>query len=116
VMVMMGGMDLPMMAIREQIASAVQIVVQQTRFACGTRKVTSITEVTGMERGVIQMQEIFRFQRQGFYDNGKIRGEFMPSGYVPTFYEELRDFGIDVDLGIFGDMDARQHEGHHVNG
>jgi pilus assembly protein CpaF len=116
VMVMMGGMDLPMMAIREQIASAVQIIVQQTRFACGTRKVTSITEVTGMERGVIQMQEIFRFQRRGFYDNGKIRGDFVPSGYVPTFYEELRDYGIDVDLGIFGDMPEVQHEGQQGNG
>jgi len=116
VMVMMGGMDLPMMAIREQIASAVQIVVQQTRFACGTRKVTSITEVTGMERGVIQMQEIFRFQRRGFYDNGKIRGDFVPSGYVPTFYEELRDFGIDIDLSIFGDVRERQKNEHGANG
>jgi pilus assembly protein CpaF len=116
VMVMMGGMDLPMMAIREQIASAVQIIVQQTRFACGTRKVTSITEVTGMERGVIQMQEIFRFQRRGFYDNGKIRGDFVPSGYVPTFYEELRDFGIDIDLSIFGDVRERQKNEHGANG
>ena len=105
VMVMMGGMDLPMMAIREQIAAAVQIIVQQTRFACGTRKVTSITEITGMERGVIQMQEIFRFQRHGFYDNGKVRGNFVPCGYVPTFYEELREFGVDLDLTIFGDVD-----------
>jgi pilus assembly protein CpaF len=116
VMVMMGGMDLPMMAIREQIAAAVQIIVQQTRFACGTRKVTSITEVTGMERGVIQMQEIFRFQRRGFYDNGKIRGDFVPSGYVPTFYEELRDFGIDIDLSIFGDVRERQKIEHGANG
>ena len=113
VMVMMGGMDLPVMAIREQVAAAVQIVVQQTRFACGTRKVTSITEITGMERGVIQMQEIFRFQRQGFYDNGKVRGQFVPCGYVPTFYEELREFGIDLDLSIFGDTsDNAGHAGH----
>ncbi|MES2320134.1 MAG: ATPase, T2SS/T4P/T4SS family [Pseudomonadota bacterium] len=102
VMVMMAGMDLPIMAIREQIASAVQIIVQQTRFACGTRKVTSITEITGMERGVIQMQEIYRFQRLGFYENGKIRGHFMPCGCVPTFYEELRAFGVDLDLSVFG--------------
>ena len=102
VMVLMAGMDLPVAAIREQIASAVQIIVQQTRFACGTRKVTSITEITGMERGVIQMQEIFKFQRLGFYDNGKIRGNFVPCGYVPTFYEELREFGVDLDLSIFG--------------
>ena len=116
VMVMMGGMDLPIMAIREQVASAVQIIVQQTRFACGTRKVTSITEVTGMERGVIQMQEIFRFQRMGFYDNGKVRGEFVPTGYVPTFYEELRDFGVEVDLGIFGNGGGDAPMGHASHG
>lgn len=102
VMVLMAGMDLPVTAIREQIASAVQIIVQQTRFACGTRKVTSITEITGMERGVIQMQEIFRFQRTGFEANGKTRGHFMPCGYVPSFYEELRAQGVEIDLSIFG--------------
>lgn len=112
VMVLMAGMDLPVSAIREQIASAVQIIVQQTRFACGTRKVTSITEITGMERGVIQMQEIFRFQRSGFFEDGKIRGQFMPCGYVPTFYEELREQGVDIDLSIFG---PGSHP-HHVTG
>jgi pilus assembly protein CpaF len=118
VMVLMAGMDLPVTAIREQIASAVQIMVQQTRFACGTRKVTSITEITGMERGVIQMQEIFKFQRLGFYDNGKIRGHFVPCGAVPTFYEELREFGVDLDLSIFGkqDAEARDTSGHLRNG
>ena len=105
VMVLMAGMDLPAAAIREQIAAAVQIVVQQTRYACGTRKVTNITEVTGMEGGVIQMQEIFRFQRQGFYDDGKVRGQFMPSGYVPTFYESLREQGVPVDMSLFGHTD-----------
>lgn len=118
VMVLMAGMDLPVAAIREQIASAVHIIVQQTRFACGTRKVTSITEITGMERGVIQMQEIFKFQRNGFYDNGKIRGHFTACGAVPTFYEELREFGVDLDLSIFGDpqADARDAAGHARNG
>ncbi|MFZ6754774.1 ATPase, T2SS/T4P/T4SS family [Undibacterium sp. Dicai25W] len=118
VMVLMAGMDLPVTAIREQIASAVQIIVQQTRFACGTRKVTSITEITGMERGVIQMQEIFRFQRMGFFDDGKVRGQFMPCGYVPTFYEELRDQGVDLDLSIFGadeDETSRRPTGHVTN-
>jgi pilus assembly protein CpaF len=118
VMVLMAGMDLPVAAIREQIASAVQIIVQQTRFACGTRKVTSITEITGMERGVIQMQEIFKFKRLGFYDSGKIRGEFTACGAVPTFYEELREFGVDLDLSIFGnqDTDTRDSSGHVRNG
>ncbi|SHH24819.1 ATPase, T2SS/T4P/T4SS family [Massilia sp. CF038] len=111
VMVMMGGMDLPIMAIREQVASAVQIIVQQTRFACGTRKVTSITEITGMERGVIQMQEIYRFQRLGFYENGKIRGQFVPCGNVPTFYEELRSYGVDLDLKVFGVNDDGERSG-----
>lgn len=117
-MVLMAGMDLPVAAIREQIAAAVQIIVQQTRFPCGTRKVTSITEITGMERGVIQMQEIFKFQRQGFYENGKIRGHFMPCGAVPTFYEELREYGVDLDLSIFGNQnaDARDTTGHLRNG
>jgi len=117
-MVLMAGMDLPVAAIREQIASAVQIIVQQTRFACGTRKVTSITEITGMERGVIQMQEIFKYQRQGFYDNGKIRGFFTPCGAVPSFYEELREFGVELDLSIFGaqDADAFDNNGHLRNG
>ncbi len=117
-MVLMAGMDLPVAAIREQIASAVQIIVQQTRFACGTRKVTSITEITGMERGVIQMQELFRFQRQGFYENGKIRGYFTPCGAVPSFYEELREFGVELDLSIFGtrDADAFDENGHLKNG
>lgn len=114
VMVLMAGMDLPVTAIREQIASAVQIIVQQTRFACGTRKVTSITEITGMERGVIQMQEIFRFQRLGFFDDGKVRGQFMPCGYVPTFYEELREQGVDLDLSIFGADNEEMNR--HVSG
>jgi len=100
-MVLMAGMDLPVTAIREQVASAVQIIVQQTRFACGTRKITSITEVTGMEQGVIQMQEIFRFQRTGFQENGKVQGYFTGCGSVPTFYEELRRLGLKVNLAAF---------------
>jgi len=100
-MVLMAGMDLPVAAIREQVASAVQIIVQQTRFACGSRKITSITEITGMEQGVIQMQEIFRFQRIGFHENGKVHGYFTGCGNVPTFYEELRRLGIKVNLATF---------------
>jgi pilus assembly protein CpaF len=100
-MVLMAGMDLPVAAIREQVASAVQIIVQQTRFACGTRKITSITEITGMEQGTIQMQEIFRFQRTGFQENGKVQGFFTGCGSIPTFYEELRRLGIQVNLATF---------------
>ncbi|MBA3253272.1 MAG: Flp pilus assembly complex ATPase component TadA [Burkholderiaceae bacterium] len=100
-LVLMAGMDLPLPAIRDQIASAVDILVQQTRFACGSRKITSITEVTGMENGRLQMQEIFRFNRTGYGEDGKVRGAFVACDLVPTFYEELRAQGVALDLEIF---------------
>jgi len=105
-MVLMAGMDLPLTAIRDQISSAVHLVVQQTRFACGSRKVTSITELTGMESGKIQMQELFRFVPQGYTDSAapggsKVKGYFTGCDMVPTFYEELRAVGRDLDMSIF---------------
>jgi pilus assembly protein CpaF len=101
VMVMMSGMDLPVQAIREQVASAVDIVVQQTRFGDGSRKVVNITEVTGVEGSTVQMQDIFRFQQDGFDENGRVKGEFKPSGRVPEFYDELMQRGVSVDMSIF---------------
>jgi len=101
VMVLMAGMDLPVTAIREQLASAVDIIVQQTRFTCGSRKVTHVTEVTGIESGKIQLQDIFLFKQHGVDENGKIQGEFVPCGFVPTFYDDLSKIGVDVDLSIF---------------
>ena len=101
VMVMMTGMDLTMMAIREQVASAVHLIVQQNRFSCGSRKITSICEVTGIENGRVQLAEIFRFRQQGFDTNGKVQGCFEATGLVPQFYEELHRRGIDVDMRIF---------------
>lgn len=104
-MVLMAGMDLPLLAIREQIASAVDIVVQQTRFACGSRKVTSITEITGMESGKIQIQELFKFVSLGYANDngkvGKVQGHFTGCDMIPTFYDELRATGNMVDVGIF---------------
>jgi len=102
VMVMMSGMDLPVQAIREQVASAVDIVVQQTRFPDGSRKVVNISEITGVENGVVQMQDIFRFEQSGFDARGKVLGEYRPTGRVPEFYEELRTRGVAVDMSIFG--------------
>jgi len=101
IMVMMAGMDLPILAIREQIASAVNIVVQQTRFSCGTRKVTSICEVAGVEGGRIQLGEIFRFRQTGFDEKGKIQGIFEATGIVPEFYESLAKRGVAVDMSLF---------------
>ncbi|MCO7223838.1 ATPase, T2SS/T4P/T4SS family [Pleionea sp. CnH1-48] len=101
VMVMMAGMDLPVIAIREQIASAVNIIVQQTRFACGTRKVTSIAEVSGVEGNRVQLGEIFKYQQTGFDEKGKVKGQFVATGLVPNFYENLAKRGIDVNMEIF---------------
>jgi len=103
VMVLMAGMDLPVTAIREQVASAVDIIVQQTRFACGTRKVTNIVEVTGVESGKIQLQEVFAFVQTGIGSDGKTTGYFSGRGFVPEFYEELASIGVPLDLGIFND-------------
>ncbi len=101
-MVMMAGMELPLLAIREQVASAVHIIVQQTRFSCGSRKVTGITEISGMESGKIQIQELFRFVNKGYSQNyGKVTGYFTGCDMVPNFYEELIAVGDPLDMAIF---------------
>jgi pilus assembly protein CpaF len=103
VMVLMAGMDLPVSAIREQVTSAVDIIVQQTRFPCGARKITSIVEVTGVESGTIQLQEVFAFMQTGIDENGKTSGRFTARGFVPEFYEQLATIGVPLDLSIFND-------------
>lgn len=101
VMVLMAGMDLPVSAIREQVASAVDLIVQQTRFGDGSRRITCISEITGMEGDQIQTSDIFRFQQEGFDEDGNVKGRFMATGIIPDYYEELRARGIDVDMSIF---------------
>jgi pilus assembly protein CpaF len=101
VMVMMAGMDLPSSAIREQVASAVGIIVQQSRFSDGSRKITHICEVTGVETGVVQLQDIFLYEQTGIDADGRVTGAFRATKQIPEFYEELRRRGISVDMGIF---------------
>ncbi|MCK9366887.1 MAG: Flp pilus assembly complex ATPase component TadA [Metallibacterium scheffleri] len=101
VMVLMAGMDLPVAAIRQQIASAIDLIVQQQRMSDGSRKITHISEVTGMENGVIQLQDLFLFKQHGYDDDHKIRGEYTPTGRIPEFYEDLAARGIDVDRSVF---------------
>lgn len=101
VMTLMAGLDLPLRAIREQIASAVHMIVQQSRFPDGSRKVTHITEVTGMEGDIVQLQDIFLFKQDGYDDQGKIKGQFVATGNIPDFCQELARRGIPVDLSIF---------------
>ncbi len=100
-MVLMAGMDLPVKAIREQIASAVHIIVQQTRFNDGTRKVSYITEVSGMEVDIVTLQDIFYFKQEGFTEDGKVRGRYVATGFVPRFYDDMQRRGVPVNMGIF---------------
>lgn len=100
-LVMMAGMDLPAKAIREQIASAVNLVVQQTRLSDGSRKVISITEIVGMQGDVVTMQEIFGFRRTGMDKNRKVIGKFVATGFIPKFIDELEQQGIKIPRGIF---------------
>ena len=100
-MVLMSGMELPSRAIREQIASAVDIIIHESRLADGSRKVTAITEVTGLEGQQIVMQDLFTFHQTGIDENGKIVGTFKPTGAMPTFFDTLRSRGISLDPRIF---------------
>lgn len=106
VMVLMAGMDLPVRAIREQISSAVDIVVQQTRFSDGRRRVTSIVEVDGMEGDVILTQQLFAFKQRGVGVNGEILGDHVGFGQAPRFYEALEESGIHLDRSIFGSTNS----------
>jgi pilus assembly protein CpaF len=100
-MVAMGNMNMPEKSIRQQIASAITIIVQATRLSDGTRKVTSVSEITGMEENVISMQEIFRFERKGIGPDGKVIGVFLPTRIRPRFLERLRVSGIVLPPIIF---------------
>lgn len=100
-MVMMSGMDFPVIAIREQICSAVSFTVQQTRFPCGTRKITSITEITGIESGRVQLGEIFRYKQTGYNAEGKVEGYFEATGLIPDLCEKLVQRGVKINIGMF---------------
>jgi pilus assembly protein CpaF len=101
VMVLMSGVDLPVAVIREQIAGSVHVIVHQARFACGTRRITHITEVTGVVAGTVQMQDIFRFDADAAPDAGGDGGRFRATGHIPQFLERARQAGSRADLRIF---------------
>jgi len=98
---LMAGMDLPVKAIREQIAGAVNLIVQISRMSDGTRKVISITEVSGIQGDIITLAEIFRFKETGYDKNRKIQGIFQATGTVPSFIQKLADKGVVIPREIF---------------
>jgi pilus assembly protein CpaF len=101
-MSLMSGMDLPLKVIREQIASAVDLIIQQTRLKDGSRKVTSVTEVSGMEGNTVVMTEIFRFEQTGINPEGKVLGNLIPTGIRPFFTTQLEQNGFKLGPEIFG--------------
>jgi pilus assembly protein CpaF len=100
-MVSMANLNIPERAVRQQIASAIHAVVQMSRLADGTRKITSISEITGMEGDVVCMQEIFRFERHGISESGKVQGAFRTTGIRPKFAERLIAAGLRLPAGLF---------------
>jgi pilus assembly protein CpaF len=100
-MTMMAGMDLPVRAIREQVSSAIDMVVHQERARDGSRKITNITEVSGMEGDVITTTDLFIFEQTGV-ENGKVLGRMRPTGLRPKFMEKIEAAGIHLPPSIFG--------------
>jgi pilus assembly protein CpaF len=100
-MVLMAGMDLPVRAIREQVTSAVHLICQIARFSDGSRRVSRVTEVTGMEVDRVTMQDLFEYRQTGVDENGRVQGYLQPTGTVPTFAEEIGVRGITLDRTMF---------------
>lgn len=100
-MVAMTSMNLPEKSVRQQIASAITIIVQAHRMSDGTRKITSIAEITGMEENVISMQEIFRFEKKGIGPDGRVIGAFVPTRIRPRFIDRLRVSGMILPPTLF---------------
>ena len=101
-MVLMSGMDLPSHAIREQIGSAINLIVQQNRFPDGSRKVTHISEILGLdEEGFMKVENVFLFEQRGYDAEGRVRGQLVPTGYIPAYVKELIEMGIQVPENIF---------------
>jgi len=107
-MTLMAGMDLPSRAIREQVSSAINLVVHQDRMRDGTRKIVNVTEVSGMEGDVITMTDLFVFEQTGI-ENGKIVGRLRPTGLRPKFMEQIEASGIHLPPSIFGIGERRRY-------
>src|SRR4029453_17715251 len=100
-MVAMANLNIPEKAIRQQTASAVNLIVQASRMLDGTRKVTAISELTGMEGEVITMQDIFVFERMGITQDGRVRGRFRGAGNRPKCTERLASYGVQLPMAMF---------------
>jgi pilus assembly protein CpaF len=100
-MVLMAGMDLPLRAVREQIAAAIDLIIHQARLRDGSRRIEFITEVVGMEGEIITLQDLFRFEQTGLDDRGSIIGGLRPSGIRPRCYDHIVEAGLRLPLDLF---------------
>ncbi|MCK4400798.1 Flp pilus assembly complex ATPase component TadA [bacterium] len=107
-MVLMSGMDLPVRAIREQVSSAINIIVQESRLSDGSRRIIAVTEVTGMEGEVITLQDIFVFKQTGIGQDGKVQGAFAATGNIPSFVPQLEAKGMHLDMKMFEEKRAEK--------
>jgi pilus assembly protein CpaF len=103
-MVSMANLNLPEKATRQQIASALQVVIQIARLSDGRRRIVSVSEIVGMEGDVITMQEIFQFERQGIGEEGEVLGQYRATGIRPRFTERLRAAGIELPTALFSNV------------
>jgi pilus assembly protein CpaF len=108
-MIAMASLDLPEKAMRQQIASAVNVVIQVSRLGDGSRKILQISEIVGMEGDVITMQDIFMFERTGVGENEKVLGEFKATGIRPKFADRLKAYGVDLAGMLFSNLGERPH-------
>ncbi len=111
-MVLLGGIDLPVRAIRDQISGALDLIIQQSRLKDGSRRIVKVTEVQGLEGDIITLQDIFEYQQKGVDEDGKIIGEMVPTGVRPKFYERLESSGIYIPPHVF----IRERDVMNVNG
>jgi Flp pilus assembly CpaF family ATPase len=100
-LVMMAGMNLPVKAIREQMSSAVHLIVQQSRLSDGSRKITYITEVVGIQGETVSLQDVFLFKQEGLDKRRKVQGRFVATGFIPKFVEQIEAKGLKIPRSLF---------------
>jgi len=100
-MILMAGFELPVRAIREQMSSALHVVIHLARFVDGSRKVVAVSEVTGLEGQVVTMQDLFRFHHEGVDADGRVLGQVLPTGIQPRFLDQLTAIGISLPSDMF---------------
>jgi pilus assembly protein CpaF len=108
-MVLMAGMELPLRAVREQVSSAINLIVQQTRFNDGSRKIVNISEVVGMEGEIITMQDIFVFRQTGFNEKGDIIGKHLATGIIPRCLEKIGAYGEEIPMDVFAEKNGEMN-------